>query len=272
MNLVLNRYLREYQVKLRSRIAHLTDVQASSTVSTRDKTTARKEFDKLTKTLHECEEWERQIVLPLPTADVWTYRDRRFAFGKGIVPTPNVKVFNSGELGLGGELSVASPRSLGRFPLSGSGKRYVHGGISLQEIVVPAVKIHKARTDDTGPVEVELLRVPAKITTGQVAISLFQSKPAIDKILPRTLRVGVYSKDGKELSELKTFTFDSKQTEARQREVGMLITLSHAADAFNNQEVDLRLEETVPGTNQTVTYKTHPLRLQKPFASDFDEL
>ncbi len=208
----------------------------------------------------------------LPTADAWSYRDRRFAIGKGIVPTPTVKVFNSGDLGLGGDFSVAFPRSLGRFPLQGSGKRYVHGGISLQEIVVPVVKIHKARTDDTGSVDVEILHVPAKVTTGQVALSLFQSKPAIDKILPRTLRVGLFSKDGKELSEIKTYTFDSKQTEARQREVAMLIVLSRAADAFNNQDVDLRLEETVPGTNQTVIYKTHTLRLQKPFASDFDEL
>jgi hypothetical protein len=70
MNLVLNRYLREYQVRLRSRIAHLAEVQTSGAVSTRDKTAARKEFDKLTKTLHECEEWERQVVLPLAQARI----------------------------------------------------------------------------------------------------------------------------------------------------------------------------------------------------------
>jgi hypothetical protein len=103
-------------------------------------------------------------------------------------------------------------------------------------------------------------------------VSLFQNKPAIDKTLPRTLRVGIYSKDEIVLSEIKTYTFDSKQTEARQREVSILLTLARAADAFNNQDVDLRLEETVLGTHQTVVYKTHTLRLQKPFASDFDEL
>jgi Eco57I restriction-modification methylase len=70
MNLVLNRYLREFQVKLRSRISHLANVQASSATSTRDKTAARKEFDKLTKTLRECEEWERQVVLPLAQARI----------------------------------------------------------------------------------------------------------------------------------------------------------------------------------------------------------
>jgi hypothetical protein len=65
MNVVLNRYLREYEVKLRNRIAHLAQVQANANASTRDKTAARKESDKLIKALHDCEEWERQTVLPL---------------------------------------------------------------------------------------------------------------------------------------------------------------------------------------------------------------
>ncbi len=64
-NLVLNRYLRPYQDKLRGRIAHLEQTQAETATSARDKTAARKELDKLVKTLHECEEWERQTLLPL---------------------------------------------------------------------------------------------------------------------------------------------------------------------------------------------------------------
>jgi uncharacterized protein (TIGR02687 family) len=208
---------------------------------------------------------------PLPSASEWTFRNRRFAFGKGISPDSKVKVFGSAALGLDGDWSAAFPLSLGRFPLQGSGKRYVHGGLSLQEVVLPVVKIHKARTDDTGRVEVELIRVPAKITTGQISISLFQDRPALDKILPRTLRIGVFAKDGTVLSEIKAHVFDSKEAEARQRETTILLVLSHAADAFNNRDVDLRLEETVPGTTQIVIYKTHSLKLQKPFTSDFDE-
>lgn len=209
---------------------------------------------------------------PLPAAGEWTCRNRRFALGRDISANAKVKVFENNALGLDGEWSAAFPLSLGRFPLQGSGKRYVHGGISLQEVVLPVVKINKARSDDTGRVEVELLRVPAKITTGQLSVGLFQDRPAVSKILPRTIRVGVYAKDGTLISELKTLTFDSKDTEARQRETTVLLSLSHAADEFNNSEVDLRLEETVSGTKQIVTYKTHSLKLQKPFTSDFDEL
>jgi hypothetical protein len=207
---------------------------------------------------------------PLPAAREWTLRNRRFSLGRGIPAAAKVQVFDSAVLGVGGDWSATFPLSLGRFPLQGSGMRYVHGGFSLQEVVIPVVKIHKARTDDTGRVEVELLRVPAKITTGQLSIALFQDRPALNKVLPRTLRVGVFAKNGASLSEIKTLTFDSKETEARQREATVLIVLSAAADAFNNRDVDIRFEEMVHGTTQIVTYKTHSVRLQKPFTTDFE--
>lgn len=210
-------------------------------------------------------------MTPLPAATEWTYRSRRFALGRNIAPTRGVKVFASTALGVHGDWSAAFPLSLGRFPLQGSGKRFVHGGVSLQEVVVPVVKIHKARADDTGRVEIELVRVPTKITTGQLAIALYQDEPAIGKMLPRTLRVGVFAKDGTSLSEIKTQTFDSKEPEPRQRESAMILVLSPAADAFNNLDVELRLEETLQNTTQNVPYKTHSLKLQKPFASDFDD-
>jgi hypothetical protein len=65
LNVVLNRYLREYEGKLRSRIAQLAQQLAGDALPTRDRTAARKEHDRLTKVLHECEEWERQALLPL---------------------------------------------------------------------------------------------------------------------------------------------------------------------------------------------------------------
>jgi hypothetical protein len=51
----------------------------------------------------------------------------------------------------------------------------------------------------------------------------------------------------------------------------VVLALSRTADAFNNQEIELRLEETLPGTNQSVVYRNYTLKLQKPFGSDFDE-
>lgn len=207
----------------------------------------------------------------LPGGGEWTYTTRRFALGRKAVSSTGVKLFSADALGLEGDWVAAFPLGLGRFPLRGAGKRYVHGGPSLQEVVIPVVRIHKARTDDVGRVEVELLRAPAKITTGNLSFALFQQQPVADKVLPRTLRVGIYAMDGTLLSEVRTLTFDSKEPEPRQRETPVLLAMSFEADAYNNQDVELRLEETVPGTSQMVTYKAHRLKLQKPFTSDFDE-
>lgn len=208
----------------------------------------------------------------LPGTQTWLNRNRRFALADDIKESAGVKVFTAMQLGLAGEWSCAFPCSLGRFPLQGSGKRYVHGGFSLQEIVIPVVHINKSRADDTGRVQVEIMQVPSKITTGQVAFSLYQDKPVTAKRLPRELRVGIYSQNGTCLSEIKTVKMESKDEEARNRETKVMLVLSGAADPFNNSMVEIRLEETLPGTSHTVIYKSHAIKLQKPFASDFDDL
>jgi type II restriction/modification system DNA methylase subunit YeeA len=95
MNVVLNRYLREYQAKLRDRLAHLARVQADESLGTRDRTAARKEADKLTKVLHECEEWERQTLLPLAQARIELDLDdgvkvNYLKLGEALAPIPGL--------------------------------------------------------------------------------------------------------------------------------------------------------------------------------------
>ena len=94
MNLVLNRYLREFQSKARNRVAHLTQQHTSST-SAREKTEARKESEKLTKIILECEEWERQTVLPLAQARIELNLDdgvkvNYLKLGEALAPIPGL--------------------------------------------------------------------------------------------------------------------------------------------------------------------------------------
>ena len=94
MNGVLNRYLRDYQVKLRNRITHLAEQEATAT-SAKAKTEARKEGDKLKKTLHECEEWERQTLLPLAQARIELDLDdgvkvNYLKLGEALAPIPGL--------------------------------------------------------------------------------------------------------------------------------------------------------------------------------------
>jgi hypothetical protein len=65
LNLVLNNYLRPYIQKLEARLAQLGLDQLNDDLPAKDRATARKEGDKISKALRECQDWEREALLPL---------------------------------------------------------------------------------------------------------------------------------------------------------------------------------------------------------------
>jgi hypothetical protein len=64
VNTLLNKYLRDYLKKLESRINHLVHVEATA-AATKEKNAARMEAEKLRKDLKDCQDWERNVILPL---------------------------------------------------------------------------------------------------------------------------------------------------------------------------------------------------------------
>ncbi|MCP9927632.1 BREX-1 system adenine-specific DNA-methyltransferase PglX [Cyanobium sp. CH-040] len=65
LNQVLNNYFRPYLQKLEARLAQLGLDQLNDSLPTRERTTARKEAEKITKVLKECQAWEQDALLPL---------------------------------------------------------------------------------------------------------------------------------------------------------------------------------------------------------------
>jgi uncharacterized protein (TIGR02687 family) len=208
-----------------------------------------------------------------PTPKELSFKNRRFALGTGIKASAGQKVFTADELGLSGNWEAVFPLGLDRFPRSGSGSRFVHGGTSLQEVVVPVIRLKRERKDESRVVEAELLRVPAKITMGKLSFGLFQLEPVEPKKrLPLQLRIGLYAKaDGALLCAHRIVLLDSAASEAREREQQVVLDLSNAADNYNNQILELRLERQLDGVAKPVPYKTVELKLQRPFGSDFDD-
>jgi uncharacterized protein (TIGR02687 family) len=208
-----------------------------------------------------------------PAAKELSFKNRRFALGTGIQANAGQKVFTADELGLSGNWEAVFPLGLDRFPRSGSGSRFVHGGTSLQEVVVPVIRLKRERKDESRVVEAELLRVPAKITMGRLSFGLFQLEPVEPKKrLPLQLRIGLYAKsDGALLCAHRTVLLDSAASEAREREQQVVLELSNAAGDYNNQTLELRLERQLEGVATPVPYKTVELKLQRPFGSDFDD-
>lgn len=65
LNQVLNNYFRPYLQKLEARLAQLGLDQLNDALPTRERTAARREAEKITKVLKECQAWEQDALQPL---------------------------------------------------------------------------------------------------------------------------------------------------------------------------------------------------------------
>ena len=203
--------------------------------------------------------------------DVILYRDRRFVLGKGLKTSQGLHAFTAKQLGLSGDTEVQVPKSINRLRLKGSGSRFVHGGATLQEVVIPVIKINKKRHSDVTLVEVDILRgANSMITAGQLAVTLYQADPVTDKIQPRVLRAGLYTEAGDLISDSHELTFDLGSNNPRERELQVRFVLTRKADEANGEEVILRLEEKHAGTSHYKEYKSLRYLMRRSFTSDFD--
>lgn len=203
--------------------------------------------------------------------DLILYRDRRFVLGKGLKESSGLHSFSSEKLGLTSSVEVQIPRSINRLRLKGSGSRFVHGGATLQEVVIPVLKINKKRQSDVTAVEVDILRgASSVITSGQLAVTMYQAGPVTDKVQPRVLRAGIYTEAGDLISDSHDLTFDLDSDNPRDRELHVRFVLTRSADEANNQEVVLRLDEKHAGTSHYKEYKSLRYMMRRSFTSDFD--
>jgi len=206
-----------------------------------------------------------------PQGETIIHRDRRFIVGKGLQKHPSLRYFTAEELGLAGDVEIQISKSINRMRLKGSGSRYVHGGASLQEVVLPVLMVNKKRQSDVSSVEVDILRSGnTVITSSQLSVAFYQIDPVTGKRQSRTLRAGIYTKDGELISDSHELIFDFTSDKSREREIQVRFLLTRNADDVNGQTVILKLEEKLPGTAKYKDYKSVSYTMQRSFTTDFD--
>lgn len=214
---------------------------------------------------------EQFFLSERPQGDNILVTNRRYVLGHGVKVDYAFTTFNSVQLELDGDIEVQIPKSIHRLKLAGGGSRFVHGGATLQEIVVPVLSINKKRKSDTRLVNVEVLPESDKITTGQLVVKLFQSEAASDKVQPRTLRAGLYVGETLISNDPQPeLTFDSASPDKRDRYQRVQLLLNKDSNDYNNRAVEFRLEERIPNTNQWRVFAKAMYTLKRSFASDFD--
>ena len=189
--------------------------------------------------------------------------NRRFVIGKNLSPVDGLQKYNLETLELQGNCEVQIVKSINRLRVKGSGSRYVHGGATLQEIVVPVLKINKKREGDLSYVDVDIISGMQVITSGQMAVRFYQQQPVEGKLLPRKLEVALYSQDDKLISDKHELLFDLTGKEPRDREITCGLVLTRDAEKYNGQEIVLKLRELESGTTYYKDYLTRKYQLRR---------
>lgn len=214
---------------------------------------------------------ESDFIVSNHTGDIWK-ENRRFVIGESLKGDSKTKFFNGRDLGIDSDVDVLIPKSINRLKVKGAGSRFVHGGATLQEIVVPVISVSKKRKDTTDLVDIDIIKSTDRITTNILAVSFIQTNLVTDKILPRQIEVAFYAGDGTLLSDIFKYNFNIDEGIARQREVKHRFQLmSKASGKYKNQRVKLILKEPIDGTNKWKPYKEFYYTLNISFTNDFDD-
>ena len=131
---------------------------------------------------------------------------------------------------LGGktEYEAFTPRESVRIKMTGGGLNFVHGGISLQEMVVPVVQYHFLRNStkeyqknkgkyDTKPVSVSLLSSSRKISNMIFSLSFYQKDAVGSNREKASYLLYFMDSTGKQISDTQKIIADKTGTVAQDR-------------------------------------------------------
>lgn len=130
---------------------------------------------------------------------------------------------------LGSTGYLLSPKQYMRFKVAGGGSNYVHGGLSLQEMMIPVISYKSSRFDtakkDFEKVRVELLSESRKITNLTFALNFLQAEALRDKMIPSKVYVQFEDIHGRQISDRQIIIADRTSLNANDRTFRKQFTL-----------------------------------------------
>ncbi len=121
-----------------------------------------------------------------------------------------------------------APRESIRIKMKGGGLNFVHGGISLQEMVVPVIEYHFLRNQskeykrnrskyDTKPVEISLLSTNRKISNMIFSLNFYQKEPVGGNREAATYQLYFTDSAGKPISDVQKIIADKTSDNGQDR-------------------------------------------------------
>jgi len=197
--------------------------------------------------------------------------NRRFIIGKNLKSSTCVSKYSGVDLGIGGDNEYLIAKSINKIRVQGGGNRFVHGGATLQELVIPLIEVNISKgKNEIKEVNVDIIPL-RNISTNSVNVSLYQSEIVDDKTKPITLKISFVSADGVLLSDEFKHTFNSTQQYDTNRETKFKMTFKQNITDYNNQNIKLVTKKVLDGSSETPIYKEFEVKLALSFFNEFDD-
>ncbi|MEK3976200.1 BREX-1 system phosphatase PglZ type A [Psychrobacillus sp. FSL K6-1267] len=168
------------------------------------------------------------------------------------------------------QLTAYVPNGTIRNRIQGTGVNYMHGGASLQEVVVPLVSYKNKRVGQKGSqviqkVDIRLTSTIRKITNSIFNLNFFQTEKVEDKLIPRTVVMYMADAEGNVLSNEETIIGDRSFDNPTERSFKLQFVLK-SISYDRNKTYYLVLKDTETGV---ITEKV-PFTINLGIVSDFD--
>lgn len=167
-------------------------------------------------------------------------------------------------------LTVYLPNGTIRNRLQGAGVNFVHGGASLQEVVVPLLTFKNKRAGQKGvqaiqKVDIKLTNTIRKITNSIFNLEFFQTEKVEDKLIPRTVLIYMTDDEGSVLSNEETLIGDRTSDKPEERTFKLQFALkSITYDRTKTYYLNIKDVET------GVVIEKIPFSINLGIVSDFD--
>lgn len=159
-----------------------------------------------------------------------------------------------------------TPQNTTRMKIQGGGENYVHGGISLQELVVPVIAFKNLRSTNKNYVEVKnaelkILSESRKVSNLIFSLEFYQRQPVGDKIQPCEYSIYMVDENGTPISDRQKVIADKTSEVATDRVFRVKFNLK--AGTYDNKKTYRLVIEN------KINVEEIAFRIDIAFADDF---
>ena len=191
---------------------------------------------------------------------------RRYVVAKEKVIADGIETVALGDiLNNNDERIVSMPIGSDVFKVSGGGQNFVHGGCSLQEIMIPVIDVrtNKYHTE-TKPVSISLVSLVHKITNLTTNLDFIQTEPVTDINKETVYKVFFVSGDKERISNENIYIADKQDVDASKRIFRLKFT-------FKNKKYDRTRKYYLVAYDEKNALEVirHEVQMDLAFVDDF---